>query len=534
MLKNKIIENQSFEEILIESQLNFRTLINTMPQLIWTAKPDGYANYFNQSLCKYIGITLEENQGWGWSNFLHSDDRQRCLDAWNESLSTGKEYKIECRFRCSSDDKYRWFLNNAVAIRNDMGNIVEWIGTITNIDDQKRTIEGLQDSLQQAQLARKEAEAENRLKDEFLAVLSHELRILLNPVLGWIQTLQTEELDSITTVEALDVVERNVKKQVKLIEDLFDISRIMRSKLILDTSWVDLESVIMAALDTVSFTARRKKIEIKCYISELNHIGFVMGDADRLQQVVWNLMSNAIKFTPKGGQVKVSLESVGRTARITVSDTGEGIDSDFLPHIFKCFYQEDASVSRNFGGMGLGLAIARSIVEIHGGTIKASSPGKGQGSTFTVSLPLTTSDKIVLDESEPEEISKDLSGIKVLVVDDNADSRDFVTFDLQLHGAEVIAVSSASEAFQVLASAKPDVLVSDIGMPQMCGYEMLIQLRASKSENGSEIPAIAVTAYAGERERQKALAVGFQMHLSKPLEAGAISTAVAQLISQNS
>ncbi|MEM9926717.1 MAG: PAS domain S-box protein, partial [Cyanobacteria bacterium P01_D01_bin.50] len=539
-ISRDITERQCFEKALQESELNFRTLADTVPQLVWTARSDGYADYFNRRWCEYTGMSMEQTQGWNWTHLLHPDDRQRCLDVWNESLRTGKKYNIEYRFRCASDGEYRWLLVKAYPLRNDSGEIIKWFGSSTDIDDQKKTEEALHLALQQAQVAQEEAETANRLKDEFLAVLSHELRTPLNPILGWTQIIQKPNVNEDKKAKGLKIIERNVKLQINLIEDLLDISRIMRGKLTLNTLEVNLKSVILAALDTVRLAAENKAIEI-----ESNFTNFtlqVTGDAVRLQQVLWNLLSNAIKFTPNGGKVSVSLERVDAMAQITVSDTGKGINQEFLPYIFQYFRQEEASISRTFGGLGLGLAIVRNLVEMHGGTIEASSLGQGKGATFTVRLPLIGSNEVI-EENQPQDVSKDLSGIKVLVVEDDADSLDFVTFDLQLHGAEVTGVSSASAALKVLGESKPDVLVSDIGMPKMDGYEMLRRIRASEPDNGSEIlaireasplRAIALTAYAGEKEEQKAIEAGFQMYLSKPVEAGAVARAVAKLLSENS
>lgn len=523
-----ITERHFFEEALRKSELNFRTLANTMPQLVWTSLPSGSLNYFNQRCYEYTGMSQEQLQGRGWSDSLHPDDYQSCIDVWNKSLRTGEVYNTEFRLRRASDGQYRWFLGRAFALRNDSGEIIKWFGSCTDIDNQKQIEEALQDALQQAQTAREQAETANRLKDQFLAMLSHELRTPLNPILGWTQLLKKRILSEDRQAEGLKIIERNVKLQVNLIDDLLDISRIMQGKLVLKAFPINLESVIMAALETVHLAAETKAIKI--HTEFLSAVGQVMGDEVRLQQVFWNLLSNAIKFTPNGGSVKVKLAVVGGIAQITVSDTGKGINPDFLPYIFQYFRQEDASISRKFGGLGLGLAIVRNIVEMHGGTVEASSLGEGHGATFRVGLPLIASDPKIDPESEQQHISQDLSGIKVLVVDDEADSLKYVAFDLQLHGASVTAVSSASEALQILPDLKPDVLVSDIGMPHIDGYQMLRQIRANHVDNNSQIPAIALTAYAGEVEKQKALEAGFQMHLSKPVEVNAIVAAVAQLV----
>ncbi len=525
-----ITERKQAEEALRESELNFRNLADTMPQMFWTTRPDGYHEYFNQRWYEYTGMTLKQTQGWGWSHLLHSDDRQRCLDIWNESLRTGKDYNIEYRFRRASDGQYRWFLGQAFPLRDRSGQIIRWFGSCTDIHDQKCAIFERDQALERERIARAAAEAANRVRDEFLAVLSHELRSPLNPILGWAKLLQKGKVNEQSFQRGLQTIERNAQLQTRLIEDLLDVSRILRGKLTLNVCPVSLEFVISAALETVRLAAQAKEIQL---ITEFNaNIGQVLGDATRLQQVVWNLLSNAVKFTPQGGRVEVRLGRVGSIAQIQVIDTGKGISPDFLPHIFDYFRQEDSTITRRFGGLGLGLAIVRNLAELHGGTVKAESPGEGLGATFTVSLPLVTPHPETLIESKSQDVSVNLNGIKVLVVDDDTDSRDFVVFVLEEYGATVNAVSSASQVLQVLGQTKPDVLVSDIGMPEMDGYAMLRQIRTWTKEQGGQIPAIALTAYAGEFDQQQAIAAGFQIHIPKPVEPDTLAAAVVRLATQ--
>jgi PAS domain S-box-containing protein len=404
----------------------------------------------------------------------------------------------------------------------------ESVAFILDLTERKQAESAMQDALQQAQAAREEAEKANRIKDEFLAVLSHELRTPLNPILGWTKLLKNGMLKGPQTAEALNIIERNTKLQIDLIEDLLDVSRILRGKLTLNVSSVNLETTISAAIETVRLAAENKGIQIQPHLSK--NVGLVSGDAARLQQIVWNLLSNAIKFTPNRGRVEVRLEAVGNYAQISVSDTGKGISPEFLPYIFEYFRQEDSSTTRKFGGLGLGLAIVRQLVELHGGTIQAESQGVGLGATFTVRLPIMRHQPAVLMDKDSQDVSLDLTGIKALVVDDEADSRDLVSFVLELYGAEVTAVPSALAALQVLVNSKPDILVSDIGMPQMDGYELLRQIRTWASDDGGKIPAIALTAYAGEFDQRQALAAGFQIHVPKPVEPDNLAAAVARLV----
>ncbi|PAX58409.1 hybrid sensor histidine kinase/response regulator [Brunnivagina elsteri] len=407
--------------------------------------------------------------------------------------------------------------------------------------------------------ARTEAERANRMKDEFLAVLSHELRSPLNPILGWATVLlKNRNLDATKTTQALKIIERNAKLQVQLIEDLLDVSRILHGKFNLAAKPVNLVDVISSALETVRLAAEVKAISLKFIIlnpsSNSNHKGMeivnsatglwdieseikslkynVLGDASRLQQIFWNLLSNAVKFTPHGGAVEVKLEPLGDFFKIIVTDTGKGISPEFLPHVFEYFRQADSATTRKFGGLGLGLAIVRQLVELHGGNIQVESTGEEQGATFTVMLTRIPEN---FDGNKTENKVKlptnyfNLKGVQILVVDDDEDSLNFIKFVLEEDGAIVTAVASAFEALKILSDLKPDILVSDIGMPGMDGYALLRQIRAWQAEAGGEIPAVALTAYAGEIDKIQALAVGFQAYLTKPIEPETLVTVVAEL-----
>jgi PAS domain S-box-containing protein len=379
------------------------------------------------------------------------------------------------------------------------------------------------------QRARSQAEAANRMKDEFLAVLSHELRTPMNPILGWSRLLQRGNLDASKTAIALETIERNAKLQVQLIEDLLDTSRILQGKLTLNRCPVSPASIIGAAIDTVRLQAEAKLIQIQTQIAA--EVGLVLGDVARLQQVIWNLLSNAVKFTPKQGQIEIQLAAVGGQVQIQVKDTGKGISAEFLPFVFDTFRQADSSTTRTFGGLGLGLAIAHNIIELHGGTIHAESAGEGQGATFIVKLPLVSTSTVPTQEAAVVNHTLSLQGIKVLAVDDEIDNLELATFILEDAGASVVAVSSAPEALQVLAQAKPNIFLFDLGMPQMDGYTLLRQIRTLEAERGDRpIPAIALTAYAGEADQQQALATGFQQHIPKPVEPEVLLQAILNLI----
>jgi signal transduction histidine kinase/CheY-like chemotaxis protein len=388
------------------------------------------------------------------------------------------------------------------------------------------------------QLARAEAEKLNRLKDEFLSTLSHELRTPLNSILGWSQILRTRKSNEATTIRALETIERNARSQAQLVEDLLNVSRIITGKIRLHVQAVELISVLEAAMDTVRPAAEAKNIRLQSVLDPA--AGPILGDFERLQQIAWNLLSNAIKFTPKGGRVQVGLKRINSHVEIIVTDTGQGISAEFLPYVFDRFRQADNSITRTFGGLGLGLAIVRQLVELHGGTVHVESPGEGQGAMFTVNLPLMA---VSPKASEPEwvhptvggsvpfDYSPRLDGLRILVVDDEADVRELITYILEACGTEVLAAASADEAIAALtrSSTAIDVLISDIGMPDEDGYTLLRRVRALKPENGGKIPAIALTAYARTEDRRTALLAGFQCHIAKPVEPAELIAVVANL-----
>ncbi|MEC4892472.1 MAG: PAS domain S-box protein [Oscillatoria sp. PMC 1051.18] len=464
---------------------------------------------------------------------LHPDDRDRTEEVMQNSLkrASGGQYDIEYRTIGIQDGVERWIAARGQVYFHGNGKPIRFVGTVLNITEQKQAQALREQLFQREQAAREEAELANRLKDEFLAVLSHELRTPLNPILGWVKLLQTRKFDETKTAVALATIERNARLQTQLIDDLLDVARILRGKLAINFAPTDLVLAIENALETVRTTAEHKSISL---ISVLPHIGKVSGDPARLQQIVWNLLSNAVKFTPNGGQVEIILERVGDQAQITVKDTGKGIRREFLPQIFESFRQQDTSTTRQFGGLGLGLAIVRYLVKAHGGAIAADSPGEGLGSTFKVRLPLLN---VESDNSQTNQLPKpklDLTGIRVLAVDDESDARELLTaLFAQYKAAEVKTVASAKEVLAILPSFQPDVLVSDLGMPDLDGYSLIQQIRALPPEKGGQIPAIALTAYAREEDRQRALKSGYQRHVTKPIEPEKLVQVAIELLRAN-
>ena len=469
----------------------------------------------------------------------HLEDVDKDL-SYTEQLFNGEigSYQIEKRY-IKKNGEILWVNLTATAIFDQDGKARYGLGMVEDITDRKRTQEERELLLAREQAARAEAEAANRMKDEFLATLSHELRTPLNAMLGWTQMLRTRKLDEAKAARALETIDRNTKSLSQLIEDVLDVSRIITGKLHLNVRPVELVPVIEAALETVLPAANAKDIGIEVRLDPSS--GTVLGDANRLQQVVWNLLSNAVKFTPKGGRVEVRLELIDSRVQIRVSDTGQGISPEFLPYVFERFRQADSTTTRSHGGLGLGLAIVRHLVELQGGTVHVESAGIGQGAKFIVNLPLRA---VRLTASESESVQPMLrnevptlspailNGLRVLVVDDEADARELLTTLLGQYGAEVIVVATASEALETLQRLKPNVLVSDIGMPGEDGYALIRKVRLLDAEQGGQIAAVALTAYARAEDRINALGAGFQLHIPKPVNPEELVAVVANLAGQ--
>ena len=406
------------------------------------------------------------------------------------------------------------------------------VGTITVIEDVTERVVSdreLRNQIAASERARGVAEEASKLKDEFLATLSHEIRTPLNAVLGWTRILRTQP-NIKSRDHALEVIERNAASQLRLVEDLLDMARVISGKLRLDLKTTHIEAIVQAAIDVVAPAAAAKNITLTTAF-EAPRLA-VNADADRLQQAIWNLMSNAVKFTEPGGRVEVRVAAVGSMVELRVRDTGQGIPLDFLPFLFDRFRQADSSASRRHGGLGLGLALVRQIVELHGGSVSAESAGTGRGATFFLRLPIATarSDAARTDTGDTEPVT--LKGVAVLVVDDNTDGREMLATALREYGAKVKSVASSQEALELLKDARftPDVLISDVGMPHTDGYEFIRQLRTSRDETTRQIPAIAVTAYANPEDRIRAVVAGFQAHLAKPVDPALVAASVAGLV----
>jgi signal transduction histidine kinase/ActR/RegA family two-component response regulator len=426
------------------------------------------------------------------------------------------------------------------AVAGSGGEAERMMGVFADVTDQRRHAVVREELLAAEQAARAEAERQSRIKDEFLATLSHELRTPLNAILGWSQVLRSGQLKGAEDMSrGLEIIERNARAQTRIIDDLLDMSRIISGKVRLDVIPLDLASVIEAAVGTVRHAADAKGVRLEVALDP--GAGQVSGDPARLQQVFWNFLSNSVKHSKRGSRVRVVLERVDAHVEVSVTDEGEGISPEFLPHVFDRFRQADSTTTRRHGGLGLGLSIVKQLVELHGGTIRATSPGPGQGSTFTVALPLTpvhqepdpAGDAVVARADASADVALDagvkLAGVRVLVVDDEPDARALVKRLLEAREARVTTAASAPEALEAVRRERPDVVVSDIGMPGEDGYSFIRKVRALGPEEGGDVPAVALTAYVRSEERARALKAGFQMHLPKPVEPAAVVVTVARL-----
>ncbi len=495
------------------------------PDIFGIANAEGYFTYVSFAWEKNLGFSAAEVMAQPYLNFVHPDDVEATL-AVVQTLTEGQNLvEYESRYR-HKDGSFRWISWNVIITPE--ADLFYCVGR--DVTEQKQREAEREQLLKQEQAAREAAERANRIKDEFLAVVSHELRSPLNPILGWSQLLRRGTLTPEKTTYALETIERNAQLQVQLIGDLLDISRILRGKLSLESKSVDLNAVITAAAETVRLAAEAKSIQVTL----VSQTCTIVGDAGRLQQVIWNLLSNAVKFTPPNGAVRITTATEGNQARIQVADTGKGISAEFLPYVFEHFRQEDYSTTRQFGGLGLGLAIARQIVEMHGGTVQVDSPGENQGATFTVSIPLAvgTSGAETICSAEP---NTDLSGLHILAVDDDADSQEITTFALEQAGARVSAFTSSAAVLAFLRSRSsdlPDVIISDIGMPEMDGYSLMREIRQLSVAQGGQVVAIALTAYAGELDQQQALAAGFHCHATKPIDPSSLITLIVEQLNK--
>jgi PAS domain S-box-containing protein len=526
----------------------------------WDAKTDVVT--FSETAAQILGVPFgSDMRRSDMRRFLHEEDRQRTVQKIEKALAERTDYDIEYRIK-RSDDSEVWVSGKGRGLYDERGSVIGMTGFVQDISMRKNNEQTLREQAEAlrmlneiTQKARDEAERaadenerlyrqaeeSSRLKEEFLATISHELRTPLSAILGWARMLRLGQLSPDNSAKALDTIERNARAQAQLVDDLLDVSRIVTGKLRMDVRPADPNGFIDAAVESVKPAADAKGVRVQKII-DTGPIS-IPGDPVRLQQVVWNLLSNAIKFTPRDGRVQIRSERVNSHLEIVVSDTGQGISPDFLPHVFDRFRQADQKTSRQHGGMGLGLAIVRHLVELHGGTVRAASEGQGKGATFTVMLPI--SPVYQLDSSggrvhpgardllPPDNSTDRLDGLRILVVDDEADTRELLRQGLEFCGAKVKVAGSAAEAVDVLMTSVPDILISDIGMPGRDGYELIRQVRGLPVDRGGKVAAIALTAYTRVEDRLQALRAGYDMHVPKPVELAEL-VAVAATVARRS
>jgi len=541
---NAYLRLRSTEEALRESEERFRAAFQDAPIGIALVNFDRRIFRANRALSEMFGYSPDD-----LSN-LSIDELGLPEEIETSSLPLTKLFAGEIdgyqlERRCRNKKRHAIWVNLVGrAVRNADGKILYGLVMAENISERKRSEEERERLLAAEQKARSNAEAANRAKDQFLATVSHELRTPLGAILGWARILRSQASDAQTTARGLEAIERNATAQAQLIEDILDVSRIISGKLRLLPQTVDFISVVRAAVESIkpAVEARRIRLETKLNAPAVS----VRGDPSRLQQVIWNLLSNAVKFSPEGGLVQVGLELTDPChVEVSVVDAGHGIPAAFLPHMFEPFRQADATTTRRHGGLGLGLSIVKQLVELHGGTIEALSEGEGKGATLKLRLPLAvqvTEAETVPRETEttpkrarpelPMKLPQLLGGVKVLVVDDEADARDLLDFILQKAGATVELAASTVEALELLRIRRPDILVADIGMPGEDGYELIRKVRRFSQPEVALLPAMALTAYARAEERAQAFSAGFQSHITKPVEPAELIATIARVLEE--
>jgi PAS domain S-box-containing protein len=538
-VREHLAQQEEAQRVIREAEQRFRLLIeNITDYAIFMIDPQGRVASWNNGAQHLLGYSTQEIVGEPTERFF-ADESSALYREMDEARSTGRATSTGWRMR---KDGTQLFVEGVLtAVRDERGQLLGYSKLMKDVTEKRRIEVEREQLLQSERAARSEAERSGRMKDEFLATLSHELRTPLSAILGWSQVLGQANGANSEIRDGLKVIERNARAQAQIIEDLLDMSAIISGKVRLEIKRVELASVVEASMHAVRPAAVAKGVELRAAIEA--RATEVNGDANRLQQVFWNLLSNAVKFTPKGGRVSVTLRQTNSHFEIVIADSGEGIDGAFLPHVFERFRQADASTSRRHGGLGLGLSIAKQLVELHGGSVSAASDGAGKGSTFAVILPVMAASDYAVDgearlaqslsrsaspELEARRPHPSLGGVKVLVVDDEPDGRSLIERLLRECDATVTTAGSAREAMERVVRERPDVLLSDIGMPTEDGYSLIRRVRALAGEKG-RIPAIAVTAYARAEDRDKAIQAGYQMHVSKPVEPAKLVEMVAHL-----
>ncbi|HKU90507.1 MAG TPA: PAS domain S-box protein [Steroidobacteraceae bacterium] len=532
-----ITQQKRAEQALRVSNERFRLMADSAPVLIWMADHTKARNWFNKSWLDFTGRTPDQEAGFGWTQNVHEDDLARCLQAYAEGFDTREPFGSEYRLR-RADGQPRWIIERASPLfEGPAHSFSGYIGSCVDITESKQLQADREETLKAERAAREEAERVGRLKDEFLATVSHELRTPLNAILGWSTLMRRLDPGSDDHKRGLETIERNARVQGEIIADLLDMSRIISGKVQLDVQSIDLAEVINAALDAVKLSIEAKKLRLRVTLDA--RAGRLRGDPGRLQQVIWNLLTNAVKFTPSGGRIDVVMERVNSHVEVCVEDSGVGIKPEFLAFVFDRFRQADSSTTRRHGGLGLGLSIVKHLVELHGGSVRVKSAGEGQGSTFIVALPISVmrieeSSRVERPAFSDVDVSTielpSLAGVRALVVDDQEDARILICRLIEENGGRCVLAESSAQALTLIGQEDVNILISDIGMPDFDGYELIRKVRALHSSQLRNLPAIALTAYARADDRQRALLAGFQMHVSKPVEPRELIAGIASLL----
>ncbi|MEO8080988.1 MAG: PAS domain S-box protein [Caldimonas sp.] len=541
-----LTQRRNHEEEIRQSEERFRLLVEGVADYaIFMLDVNGKVATWNTGAERIKGYKPNEIVGRHFSIFYGSDARESGWPDYELQMATEKGSFIDEGWRVRKDGTTFWANVTITALRDDRNQLIGFAKLTRDLSERKRaeavaiTSLDRQEILEAERSARMAAQRATRIKDEFLATLSHELRTPLSAILGWTQVLlrSPDAGAGEKTKRAIEVIDRNARAQVQLIDDMLDLSRMMTGKIRLDLKQIPLLSVVAAAIDSARPAADAKEIQLQTSLDPAQ--ATLSADGGRIEQVIWNLLANAIKFTPRGGQVRIVLRRTGSRVELSVSDNGMGIPATFLPHVFDRFSQRDSSTTRAFGGLGLGLAISKQLVELHGGTIRASSPGEGHGSTFVVELPLSLAkheDEVAKHEqATAQNHSREaialprLDGVQAFIVDDEPDARDLLQRILQNQGAQVTPFGSADGALAMLKTTRPSIIISDIGMPGMDGYQLIRALRAAES-HVDRIPALALTAFARTEDRERSLLAGYEAHLAKPFEVGELVLVVAGLV----
>lgn len=523
-----VTDAERAERAVENSELRFRATAERAPMMMWRADPEGNTTWANRAWLEFRGRAMDFESGLGWLRDVHADDLDSVARALTRSAGSKDEVRLEYRVR-KHDGTFPWVFSLRLPQADSEGALDGYLGFAIDISERKELELQRERMLKETQRARLEAEIATRSKDDFLAKVSHELRNPLNGILGWAQLLRRDDIEPEEMTRGLAMLESGARALSQLVDDLLDVSRIIAGKMDLALEQTDLRSVLEAAMATVTPAAEAKGVELEAAAPE--DLPVVMGDPRRLRQVAWNLLANGVKFTPRGGRVRWAIEREGSLLALRVTDTGIGIAPEFLPEVFSPFRQGESTTTRRYQGLGLGLAIVRQLVELHGGTVDAQSAGLEQGSTFTVRLPVAsmTAASAPVVEAPEEDDAAALSGVAVLVVDDDPTARELLHVLLSRVGAQCREAASPSEARALLEDRLPNVIVSDIEMPNEDGYSFLRSLRALEPRRGGSIPAIALTAFAQAEDRKRTALAGFQAHLAKPVDVELLVSTIAQM-----